>query len=546
MAGPCGFWDGSDDYPSRAVRKLMPRIVLTILVAAGAAFAVVAASRDDSEKAAVASTAAAAPIIPPTAAAAQIPRKPPVVMIVMDEFPVDIMLGADGRIDGERYPNFAALAATGTWFRNAHTVYDSTTKAIPAVLTGKLPKKGGDATYKSHPRTVFDLFGRRGYRIVKSEEATSLCPPRYCRGARPQRPAILPLLQRRRRERLEGFFAQIKPGKPTFYMKHVLLPHGPYQYLPSGKQTRNGYQDPVPGMNGPTGFGDRFLTQHNQQRLQLQTAYTDFQLGNLFRRMVRNGTFDQALIVLVADHGFAFEVGVKDRRTVTRRNIDEIAPVPLFVKAPGQRRGRTLGNYARTIDVVPTIADVLNVKMPYRADGRSAFSRAVRRRRFVRMLRRDFRGAITISARRIEARRRANVRAKLRLFGSGDLRTLYTGIGPNRSLLGRNAADLKPAGLGKVRASVSGAPAYRAVRASSLIVPAQIGGRLRGGRRGAKRDIAVAVNGRIEAVGRTFYLRGTRRESFAVNVPEASLRQGRNTVEVFEVSRGRLRLIGRA
>ena len=109
-------------------------------------------------------------------------------MIVMDEFPVDIMLGADGRIDAVRYPNFAALAATGTWFKNAHTVYDSTTKAIPAVLTGKLPKKGGDATYKGHPRTVFDLFGRRGYRIVKSEEATSLCPPRYCRGARPQRP----------------------------------------------------------------------------------------------------------------------------------------------------------------------------------------------------------------------------------------------------------------------------------------------------------------------------------------------------------------------
>ena len=34
-------------------------------------------------------------------------------------------------------------------------------------------------------------------------------------------------------------------------MKHVLLPHGPYQYLPSGKQTRNGYQDPVPGHEQP-------------------------------------------------------------------------------------------------------------------------------------------------------------------------------------------------------------------------------------------------------------------------------------------------------
>ena len=522
----------------------MPRILLTVLLAAGAAFAVVSASRDDSEKAAQASTVSS-PIIDPEAAPAQIPRKPPVVMILLDEFPIDLMLGADGKIDPVRYPTFAALAATGTWFRNAHTVYDSTTKATPAVFDGKLPRRGTKPTYEGHPRTVFDLFGRRGYRIVKSEEATSLCPPRYCRGARPQRPAILPLLQRGRRDRLERFFSQVKPGA-GFYMKHVLLPHGPYQYLPSGKQTRNGYQDPIPGMNGPTGFGDRFLTQHNQQRLQLQTGYTDRQLGNLFQRMIRNGSFDQALIAVVADHGFSFEVGVKDRRTVTRSNIDEIAPVPMFVKAPGQRRGRTSGTYVRTIDVVPTIADILNFKLPYRADGRSAFSRAIRRRRAVRMLRRDFNGTITVRARSMERRRRANVRAKLRLYGSGDIRTLYTGIGPNRRLLGRTASDLRPAGLGKVRASISGAANLRTVRPSALLLPAQIAGPVRGGGRGAKRDVAVAVNGRIEAVGRTFYLRGRRQESFAVNVPEASLRPGRNTVEVFQVSRGRLQLIGRA
>ena len=523
----------------------MPRILLTLLVAAGAAFAVVSLTRDDSEKAAQASTPTAAPIIDPQAAPAQIPRRPPVVMIVMDEFPLDIMLGPDGRIDAVRYPNFAALAASGTWFKNAYTVYDSTTKAIPAVLTGKLPRKGGDASYRTHPRTVFDLFGRRRYKIVKSEEATSLCPPRYCPGAKPRRPAILPLLQRGRRERLQRFFAAVKPGA-GFYMKHVLLPHGPYQYLPSGKQTRNGYQDPVPGMNSPPGFGDRFLTQHNQQRLQLQVGYADRQIGSLIQRMVANGSFDQALIAVIADHGFAFEVGVKDRRTVTRRNIDEIAPVPMFIKAPGQRRGRTSATYARTIDLVPTIADILNFKLPYRADGRSAFSRSITRRRFVRMIKRDFSGTITVSARRMEARRRANVRAKLRLFGSGDIRTLYTGMGPNRSLLGRTASDLQPAGEGKVRASISGAANMRAVRASSLLLPAHIAGAVRGGARGAKRDVAVAVNGRIEAVGRTFYLRGSRQESFAVNVPEASMRPGRNTVEVFQVSRGKLTLIGRA
>ena len=97
-----------------------------------------------------------------------------------------------------------------------------------------------------------------------------------------------------------------------------------------------------------------------------------------------------------------------------------------------------------------------------------------------------------------------------------------------------------------MRASISGAVNLRTVRPSALLLPAQVAGPVRGGGRRAKRDIAVAVNGRIEAVGRTFYLRGVRQEYFAVNVPEASLHSGRNTVEVFQVSRGRLRLIGRA
>jgi len=319
-------------------------------------------------------------------------------------------------------------------------------------------------------------------------------------------------------------------------------------FLPSGRQTRRTFRDPVPGMNGPPGFGDPFLTDHNQQRMLLQIGFMDRELGRMFTRMRKNGTFDTSLITVTADHGMSFDVGVKDRRTATRGNIDEIAPVPLFIKAPGQRRGRTDSSYVRTTDIVPTMADILNFKMPYRASGRSVLSRTVRRRRAVRMIKRDFSGTLTVSARSMERRRRALVREKLAKFGSGDFRTLYTGIGPNRRLLGRRTADLRPAGLGRVRASIVEANLLRADTPRQFLLPSQVAGPVRGGARRAKRDIAVAVNGRIEAVGRTFYLRGSRQESFAVMVPETAIRSASNVVEVFEVSgRGAsLRLIGRA
>jgi hypothetical protein len=250
--------------------------------------------------------------------------------------------------------------------------------------------------------------------------------------------------------------------------------------------------------------------------------------------------------VVVADHGYAWQVGVKDRRRVRETNVDEVAPVPLIVKAPGQRQGRIDRSYASTLDVTPTIADVLDFKLPYRADGRSAFSRAVKRRRVVAIPTRDFTRTVRISARRYEARRRAKLRRRLELFGSG-LSGLYDAIGPQRALVGQASAGLAAPARPGLRARIEGAARYRAVRRSSGLVPAHVTGELIGGRRGQERDIAVAVNGTIEATGRSFHLRGDSREHFAVMVPEAALVEGRNTVEVFEIGRGgTLRTLARA
>ena len=64
---------------------------------------------------------------------------PPIVVVVFDEFPADDLLGPDGQIDAERFPNFAELASMSTWFPNAHTQYDSTFKAVPSILDGREP-----------------------------------------------------------------------------------------------------------------------------------------------------------------------------------------------------------------------------------------------------------------------------------------------------------------------------------------------------------------------------------------------------------------------
>jgi hypothetical protein len=517
------------------MRTLLTRLLVPVAVAAGAIVLVLSTSSDgpQGERSASAATA---------------PRSPHVILLVLDELPGDSLLDGRGRIDPVRYPNFAALAGDGSWFRNAYSFYDSTTKAVPLILDGLRPMKGSSADRRSHPRSVFDMFGRLGYRIVSSEEATALCPPRWCPGARTKRPAIIPRLNRGRPERFSRFVRSLRTGRrPTFWMKHVLLPHGPYLYLPSGARTRRGSRDLVPGMNSTAGFHDRFLTHHNEQRYLLQLGFVDRLLGSLLRRLRAKGMYDDAMIVVTADHGFAWRVGVDTRRSVSNGNVEELAPVPLIVKRPGQRRGRVNDAYVRTLDVAPTIADVLGFRLGYRADGRTGFGPAARRRRVVSMPTRDFSATVRMSGRRWQARRRKVVRRRLRQFGAAG-HGLHTGIGPNRHLLGRAADDLERSSAATaLRATIAEAGELRRVRRASGLVPAQIAGDLHGGRARVRRDIAVAVNGRIEAVGRSFHLRDEPTEHYAVMVPGSLLRQGSNVVEVFEVVRGRtLRLLASA
>jgi hypothetical protein len=130
------------------------------------------------------------------------------------------------------------------------------------------------------------------------------------------------------------------------------------------------------------------------------------------------------------------------------------------------------------------------------------------------------------------------VSRRLRQFGSGDLASLFTGIGPHRELIGQPAPAV---GRASVRASVTQAGLFADVHRSSGVVPTQIAGDLRGGAGGATRDLAIAVNGRIEAVGRSFYLDGDSTEHFAFMVPESSLHEGRNSLQLYEVVAGKLR-----
>ena len=81
-----------------------------------------------------------------------------VVVVVFDELPTTSLLDENGDIDAIRYPSFARLARTSTWFRRASGVHALSEHAIPAVLTGRYPDPDLLPIASDHPRNLFTLL----------------------------------------------------------------------------------------------------------------------------------------------------------------------------------------------------------------------------------------------------------------------------------------------------------------------------------------------------------------------------------------------------
>ena len=365
----------------------------------------------------------------------EIKDPPPIVLVIFDEFSSISLMDENHRIDARRYPNFVAFAEDATWFRNASTMSSWTPRAVPAILTGSYPIPNRLPTVSGYPRNIFTLLGGT-YAVEVHGTITELCPHELCSQLREpwsvrmqalfsdvsivylhillpeDQKSGLPSLQARwkdfaggpallsqaenrqipahvwksfqdsligrvsthadRPQVFHNFLRAIQPTQqPTLYYLHSLLPHSHYVYLPSGQVHSVDY-----GLNGLTKeawSGDEWAATQSYQRYLLQVGFVDTLLGQLTAQLKAAELYEQSLIVVTADHGVSFRPH-DDRRVISKTNFADIMAVPLFVKAPFQSQGEILDYNVETIDILPTIADILGIKLPWPVDGDSAFS----------------------------------------------------------------------------------------------------------------------------------------------------------------------------
>ena len=97
----------------------------------------------------------------------------PVVFVVFDELSGASLADRGGKVDASRFPNLAAFSADATWYRNATTVADETTAAVPALLAGQRPVEGKLPVAPDYPENLFT-------RSRAHTRSTWLSPPPTC------------------------------------------------------------------------------------------------------------------------------------------------------------------------------------------------------------------------------------------------------------------------------------------------------------------------------------------------------------------------------
>jgi len=335
-----------------------------------------------------------------------------VVWLIFDQLPLSLLIDAHGDVDARRYPHFAQLADSSTWYTRATSVASNTALALPAALTGELPEYDSLPVVSQFPRNLFTLLAPT-HRVRAYETFTQLCPDSIClveEESGPESPSIvgdswvvmvrssLPgemadtlvpkfgtawagfgsleaesvdvtvadeavsideLREMRHRgddrARFEQFLSGLDDGgEAILSYLHLEKPHEPLVFLPDGRIHGS---CPCFITDEEGRWPDGAMVEHWMHRYLLQTMYVDRVLGEVMAQMRAAGTWDRSILVVMSDHGVSLLPGTHNR-VLDEENAVDLLPVPLFIREPGQT-GRRDDRPVQLVDALPTVLDLL-------------------------------------------------------------------------------------------------------------------------------------------------------------------------------------------
>ncbi|MFQ5791844.1 MAG: sulfatase-like hydrolase/transferase, partial [Acidobacteriota bacterium] len=262
-----------------------------------------------------------------------------VLLVTIDTLRAD-RLGMYGRGEAAT-PNLDRLADEGTVFLDAVAHSPLTLPSHSSILTGTYPtyhgvRDNGRFRLPEQIDTLAEILKRAGYSTgafvggfpVHSRFGLSQGFDRYD-DRLTRSPATLAFTERRAEEVVLAAREWRKGQEQGLYFLwvHLFDPHAPY--------------DPP----------EPFRSQH-PDRYAGEVAYVDHALGSLF-----SAIGEGALTIVTADHGEG--LGEHGESTHSLFLYDSTLRVPLIFRGPGSPRGAVVSEQVRTIDILPTLLELV-------------------------------------------------------------------------------------------------------------------------------------------------------------------------------------------
>lgn len=508
----------------------------------------------------------------------------PIVIMLFDELGTSNLMTDRDSVDRDRFPNFARLAETSTWYKNHSTTAYFTPLAVPGLLTGISQAHDVLPTAEAQPLSIFSQMSHdRPLHVL--EPVTAICPEDLCpeEGAETSQRSRLkalfddlkyvegrlvlppgladrlpdvgsnfegfgddggdggadpapatPATNKEKQfvkgrggadhEGYEQFIRDIPKNDRGLTLMHLHLPHQVWRFDTDGREYN---RSPLTQLSESTGQwkvdGNGVAT--SQERMYVQTGYADKMLRELRSDLERKDLWEKAIVIVTADHGISFQGDGVPQRQTDNRAMGEVANPPLFIKYPGQKDGEVSMKPSQTLDVVPTIAEAVGVKDLYETDGVPLQGPVPERPVTVfNVAGKEFSVEVGEMTRQ---RNTAITRANRRL-GTGPFYTL----GPAPELIGRKA----PSTAGAAGAALDQPGIWKNYRPGRDKIPMNVTGTLDAsatGESGEAPVIAVSVNGVIRGTTRPFDFEGATR--FGTLVAPNSLRPGANEIGIYRL-----------
>ncbi len=293
--------------------------------------------------------------------------RPDVFIVVLDAARADAF-GSYGA--AHPTPAIDELARHGTRFANATSTVPWTGPSVPALLTGLYPDSLGIEHWNSRlrpgVRLVQEALRDDGYHTVlwsqhpfyRDRSAlrrgfTDFHSSRDWVGVVPEAADLL------------------ATDRPTFALIHLLPPHTPYE---PPRPFRGAYTESYAGSVSvdaeflnqfpnrlrPEDISEDDRTYIHRRYLEM-VAFADSLVGRIVNSLKQAGRYDDALIVVLSDHGEAFLE--HDHFLHSRRLYREFLHVPWVIKWPAGTSGfePVIESPVSLVDLTPTLIDALGL-----------------------------------------------------------------------------------------------------------------------------------------------------------------------------------------